>query len=239
MWPRRMWRTKMVFIHLTFWVVASFQTASFAQSAETHPTHPDNTATAFGLWVGSLPLGPPAKSAWTDWVPLISTALGGALAVLGGFMSQLKLQKLQQMATISTRVADKLEEVGQLTSNLWLSCEKTRNFTIEYLANSLSEEPPEQFGNKILLLVRLYEPSLRKEAQAVADAEESLHEYRASCLAEIGIINDRTTSGRLKEIDRLAAQKYDEVCKTCENFNSALDAKFSEYRLVPVKGGSR
>ncbi len=229
----------MAFIHLTFWVVASFPTASFAQSAETHPIHPDNTAMAFGLWVGSLPLVSPAKSGWTDWVPVISTALGGALAVLGGFISQLKLQRLQQMATISTRVADKLEEAGQLTSSLRLSCEKARNFTIEYLVNSLSEEPPEQLCNKILLLVRLYEPSLRKEAQAVAKAEGNLLEYRANCLAEIGIINDRTASDRLKEIDHLAAQKYDEVCKACENFNSALDAKFSEYRLEPIKGGSR
>ncbi len=175
-----------------------------------------------------------------SWIPLIASISGGMLAVTGGLMSQLVINNKQNSVENKVRTANKLEEAGSLANQILKSGYSYRAGIAQMMLDTMDKESKEFGAQKIiesnigvdidyfLLLIKLYEPSLLKEAHRLAAAEKDIGKYT------LGLLITAIATGSfdpLKEYGGETSQMYHNL-ESCFNiFMGSLQQKFSTYRL--------
>lgn len=175
-----------------------------------------------------------------SFVPLVGAAVGSALTIVGGFVSQTMLHQRQREAENRSRTANKLEEAGRLANKIKEAGMAVRNMGFNILINKLreGEELPQLAMEKpptdeLILLIKLYEPSLLQSAEALVGTETELSQYVFDKLADF-MKTALEGQARVETLGDLhaGAYKISEAMEAAYSaFMDSLSDKFVEYRL--------
>lgn len=120
-----------------------------------------------------------------DFIPLIATLIGGALAIIGGYVSNYLLQSRSRQAERRKVIHEKLEELYVLTIQVddWLQHRYRQCISKVALQDVVDNNPI----TRLVMLVKLYEPSLSKDVESFAIQLENFRSNVELYLAKCGL----------------------------------------------------
>jgi hypothetical protein len=167
-------------------------------------------------------------------VPVISAAVGGALAIAGAYLNSLTSHKRQRNAENRSRTANKLEDAARLAQAIRKSGMGLRVKALGIPLGAKDEPPTEEAGkndsDEFILLLRLYEPILLPHAKALVDADMAVSQSVVNQLSDWAFA-DKPTPENYQQFASSSEELIAKLDEAYDQFMTALAARFSEYRL--------
>ncbi len=108
----------------------------------------------------------------SEWIPVVSAVVGGLLTVVGGFLGNFFLQSIARQADKRKVMRDELEQIYLLSQQVvdW-AVKEMQAITKGYIGGNFDDSSQREDSqiDKLLMLVRFYQPQLLPDAQKLAD----------------------------------------------------------------------
>ena len=153
-----------------------------------------------------------------DMLPLIGVVVGAVLVGTANYILASLSRKAEKRAFLRGR----LEELYILTEQVADWAQKEMRETVRVLLGSEKIERSNCPTSRLMMIVRLYHPALKPQAQ---ELETSIELYRKSLFAYYGKMHE---SGGKK----LAQEEYEGFLKPVERVNSACKALLESIELT-------
>ena len=160
-----------------------------------------------------------------SYLPLLSTLLGGLLAISGGIVSGILIQKYSTKRESDKLLREKCEEIYKM---ILLLDHQTKFFFNAMMDKDIDSNPPQEVNlrqyeyKQLEMLVNLYFPAANTELNEYVKARERLFIKYMHCMFNKNKIDDVITEEFISEIKELD-NNYD---KESLNLKQKLQSEF-------------
>jgi len=160
-----------------------------------------------------------------SYLPLLSTLLGGLLAISGGIASGLLIQKYSMRRENDKLLREKCEEIYKM---ILLLDHQTKFFFNAMMDKNIDSKPPEEVNliqyeyKQLEMLGNLYFPAANTELNEYVKAREQLFLKYMHCIFNKSKIDDVITDEFISEIKKLD-NNYDQKAL---NLKQKLQSEF-------------